>query len=100
MALLDADQTDAFAYYDPVNQLVKWHVKTRGASANNLVIIYDRQRDTWLVDDNKNFIDGVNFNGRNYVLSALAPLLYEDEVGDSDDGQRVRMFRASKEWNL
>lgn len=100
MALLDEDQTDAFAYYDPVNQLVKWHVKTRWAAANNLVIIYDRQRDTWLVDDNKNFTDWVHFNGRNYTLSALAPLLYEDEVLNSDDWQKVRMFRASKEWNI
>jgi len=48
---IDPDQSDAFGYR--IEEKVYWHLKEKGSAVNNVVLIYDIENDSWLVDDNK-----------------------------------------------
>lgn len=89
MWALDQDQTDAFAYYAPKENLIKWHVKSVGASFNDTCIIYDLEHDQFLVDTQKYFYDGLHFNGNNYTASMLEPKVFQDEVNQDDDDSPI-----------
>ena len=51
MATLDVDQSDSFGHYLPDANLIKWFVKTAGATFNDLCIIYDIIKDAFLIDN-------------------------------------------------
>jgi hypothetical protein len=55
MSTLDLDQTDSFGYFLPKDMLIKWFVKSYGASFNDTCIIYDITKDARLVDGQKYF---------------------------------------------
>jgi hypothetical protein len=55
MQTLDADQTKSFAYHLPDYQVVKWHLKTIGATYNDICITYNYEYDEFMVDTQKIF---------------------------------------------
>jgi len=55
MATLDPDQTQSFAYAIPDKQLIKWHLKTIGATYNDICIVYNYEYDQFMVDTQKVF---------------------------------------------
>jgi len=55
MDSLHDDQSQSFGYYDPINKLVKFHVRSGKGAFNDTVIIYDLVAQTFLPDDSKFF---------------------------------------------
>lgn len=92
---LHSDQSSAFGWYDQGNKQVKFHVRGKDSSVNNLVVIWDMVAKTFLVDDNKLFGAGANHLGLQYAGSSITGDLYQDETGGDDDGQKISGYRQS-----
>lgn len=90
---LDDDQSTAFSYYDRANKLYKLHVKSKGATFPDLVIIADIQvsstdnpnKMVWIIDDAKAYGSGVFYKNKSYAASAIVGQVYIDENGLADD---------------
>jgi hypothetical protein len=76
---LDSDQSTSFAYGIPEKQIIKWHLKSKWSPYNDLCIVYNVEYDEFMVDTNKVFYGGINFNGWNYTISQLEPKIFQDE---------------------
>ena len=61
MSTLDKDQSKAFGYYLPKENLIKWFFATVDSPFNDVCIVYDIIKDAFLVDSGKVFYDGVFF---------------------------------------
>lgn len=96
MGSLDPDQSDSFGYYVPSTNLCKWYVKSYGATFNDTCIIYSTNYDTFYVDTNKNFFDGIVFNWSEYTCSTLEKKVFQDEVGQTDDDQAIQFDYQTK----
>jgi hypothetical protein len=55
MSTLDRDQSDSFGYFLPVEMLIKRHLKSQGATFNDVCIVYDIEKDIFLADGQKYF---------------------------------------------
>lgn len=86
MQTLDADQTDSFAQYYPEQSLIKWFLKSRGATFNDTCVIYDVEKDMFLQDTAKYFYDATYLDGQVYTISTITPTVFLDEYGRDDDG--------------
>ena len=100
MATLDVDQSDSFGHYLPDANLIKWFVKTAGATFNDLCIIYDIIKDAFLIDNWKPFYDEVFFKGYNYAVSSLEPKVYIDEIYQDDEDSGIQFEYWTKEFYL
>jgi len=100
MGKLDDDQSDSFGYYLPDQELVKRHIKTAGATFNDIVIIYDRDKDAFLVDNNKFFYGGIHFKNHDYTISMLEPKVYQDEYGQDDEDSAIQFEYRTKEFYI
>ena len=100
MKTLDPDQSNAFAYVDTKNSLIKWHTKTLGSSFNNLVIVYNILWDWFLIDNNKFFNNGCFFDWNSYTISALEDKIYQDEYWNTDDDMPIQFEYHSKDIDL
>lgn len=89
MNSLDPDQSSSFAQYYPEDSIIKWHLRSRGATFNDTVIVYDVEKDMFLVDSNKFFFDGTYFNGQVYTVSTITPTVFKDEYGNDDNGSGI-----------
>ena len=96
MATLDSDQSDSWAYALPDKQIIKWHLKTAGATFPDICIIYHFEYQEWMVDTNKSFYDGCWYKNKSYTISALNPSFYQDEYGYSDDDEAIQFEYRSK----
>lgn len=100
MESLDADQSQWFGYAIPWQQIICWHLKTRGATNNNIVIIYHYEFDEWLVDTNKSFYDACLYNSLPYAISTTNPTVFLDETGNTDNGAPVQFVYRTKHIDL
>ncbi len=100
MSSLDDNQDDAFWYYIPKDNLIKWFFKTAGSSINNICIVYDIVKDAFLIDEQKFFVDWVNFKGKNYTISNVEPKVYEDEINQDDEDSWIPFEYNTKEFTL
>jgi len=90
--MIDEDQTNAFWVFDSVNNLAKFFVKSRESTVNDVCIIYDIQRNTWLKDNNKFYSCVTAINNQLYMGSALDYRVYHDEYWDSDSGDGIEWY--------
>lgn len=97
MESLDVDQSKAFWYAIPWKQIICWHMKTAGASYNDIVITYHYEYDEWMVDTNKSFSMGTLQNSVPYTISAINNSVYLDEDGTTDDDAPIQ-FRYDTKW--
>ena len=100
MDTLDSDQTDGFAYAIPEKQLIKWHLKTKWSSYNDLCIIYDVENDEFIIDDHKVFYGWINYKTQNFTISQIEPKLYIDEDWATDDDTPIQFVYHTKVFNL
>lgn len=100
MSMLDKDQSDSFGYYLPKENLIKWFLKTSGATFNDICIVYDIMKDAFLVDSGKVFYDGVFFKGYNYTVSWLEPKVYQDEINQDDEDSAIEFEYWTKEFYI
>jgi len=89
-----------FGYYIPKDNLIKWFFKTDWSSINNICIVYDIEKDAFLIDEQKHFYDWVNFKGKNYTISTVEPKVYEDEVNQDDEDAWIPFEYRTKEFTL
>jgi hypothetical protein len=89
MATLDEEQDNSFAYFSEKDNLIKWHFKTKGSEINDICIVYDITKDTFLVDNQKVMQAGVDHLGQGYIASELEPKIYKDDFGYDDEGQAI-----------
>lgn len=100
MATLDADQKRSFVYHNPREQIIKFFVKTKGATWNNLCIVYNYQYDQFMADNNKPFSGGVWYQDKKYTCSALEPKIILDEEGFTDDDAPIMFEYNTKNIDL
>lgn len=100
MATLDEDQTSSFGYYLMQENLIKWFVKSRWASFNDVCIVYDIIKDAFLIDTNKFFYGWVNFQNKNYTISHIEPKVYIDEFWYDDEDSAIAFRYETKYFDL
>lgn len=93
---LDDNQSESFALLDQKNNLIKFYVKPKNDIANSLIIVYDLASDNFLIDDNKFFSFGINYNGNIYCGSILDSSLYQDEIWNIDNNIGIPWYRETK----
>lgn len=96
MDKLDADQSAGFCYVVPELQLIKWHLKSKGSTFNDICIVYNTEYDQFMVDDHKVFYGWVNYKGKNFTISQIEPKLYQDEFGYTDDDAPIQFRYDTK----
>ena len=95
MSTLDPDQTNAFGYFLADKNLIKWFFKTRGATFNDVCVVYDVAKDKFVIDGQKYFFDGVHFKAANYTVSMIEAKVYRDEYSQDDEGSPIpREYRT------
>lgn len=97
---LDEDQSASWGEYYPKENLIKWFVKTRWATFNDLCIVYDISRDAFLVDEQKYFFHWIKTDFGNYTVSQIEPKVYRDEVNQDDDDDPIEFEYWTKEFDL
>lgn len=100
MASLDSNQTDSFWYFLKEENLIKWFVKSRGATFNDICIVYDLIKDAFLVDDNKYFFGWVSFANKNYTISHIEAKVYRDEYGYDDEWAEINFRYETKYFDF
>lgn len=79
MASLHPDQSNSFAYVIPEHGLIKWHLRSKKSQYNDICVVYSAIYDEFMVDTQKTFFGGCNYNTLNFTVSQLEPKLYRDE---------------------
>jgi len=64
---LSSDRSSTFSFYDRVNNLVIWSVKSKNSSTNDRYIIWDLINKTFIEDTNKRFICVTSLNDEYYA---------------------------------
>lgn len=100
MSKLDPDQSGGFAYVLPEEQLIKWHLRSKGSAFNDVCVVYNTEYDEFMVDDHKAFFSGVNYKTKNFTVSQIEPKIYRDEDGWTDDGSPTPFVYDCKLMNF
>lgn len=100
MATLDPDQSRSFVYHNPREQIIKFFVKTKGATWNDLCIVYNYQYDQFMADTNKPFSGWLWYQDKKYTCSALEPKIILDEEGFTDDDAPIQFEYNTKNIDL
>lgn len=93
------DQSASHAIFDRTRNLVKFRVRSRNSAYNDTVIIYDLINDTWLVDDNKKFVDICEYNNQYYGAWSFVATIYQEETGTTDMDEAIdREYATTNLW--
>lgn len=98
MSTLDVDQSGSFGYFHKEKKLVKWHLREKGYTFNNIILVYDITNDERYIDDNKYFSCSTEYNWVYYTWSDVTAFVYIDEIGGDDDGWPVTGYRNWAYW--
>lgn len=97
MDSLDPDQSGVFGWYIPTLNLVKWACKSKGKAFNDLILCYDLETDSFMIDTNRYVTSALHYNGRTFCTDYFGGLtVFEDEVDDDDNGFAIPFTRRSK----
>ena len=100
MSILDPDQTDSFGYFLQKENLIKWFLKTRGSTINDICVVFDVEKNAFLIDEQKYFYWGTNFKGNNYTISMVEPKVYQDEYAQDDEDSPIPFEYRTKEFYI
>lgn len=89
MDLYATDQSGSFAQYYPEQSIIKWFLKNQDSTFNDVCVIYDVEKDMFLLDTNKYFYDATYLNGQVYAISTITPTVFKDEYGIDDQDSWV-----------
>lgn len=89
MDLYATDQSGSFAQYYPEQSIIKWFLKNQDSIFNDVCVIYDVEKDMFLLDTNKYFYDATYLNGQVYAISTITPTVFKDEYGIDDQDSWV-----------
>lgn len=100
MNSLDSDQSDSFGYFYPPDNLIKWHFKSIGSTFNDVCIVYDIQKDAFLIDTQKYLYGGTMWGAKAYTISMLEPKVFQDEVNQDDEDSAIDFEYRTREFDL
>lgn len=100
MSTLDTDQSKARAMYYPQDELIKRHLVTKWSTIPDLCIIYDVDKDSFLVDTGKYFGGGTYFHNQYIVTSAITGTAFRDEYSQDDAGSPIWFEYRTKKFYL
>ena len=98
MRTLAKDQSQCFGYYVPKEDIIKWFFKTEGSDIHDICVVYDIEKDKFLVDTGKPFSWGVAFKGKVYTISEVEPKIFIDENGSEDEDAPIPFEYWTKEF--
>lgn len=97
---LDEDQSSSFWYYNRKEKTVHWHLKQKGEPFPNVVLVYDVWTNSFFIDTNKYFRCEVNHGTKYYVWDSSVQTVYEDDVGDTDNGNPIQWERKTALYTM
>ena len=92
---LDEDQSDAIWYYNRTEKTVHRHLKQKGETTPNVVLVYDLNTQSFFIDTNKFFKCQVNHGSQYYVGDAFVQTIYEDGIWDTDNWNPIQRERRT-----
>jgi hypothetical protein len=95
---LNADQSKAFAFR--IDTEIHRHLRSREGAFNDIVLIYDMENDSRLVDNNKFYSSMCKYNGLLYAGSCLNSSVFQDNVDNDDDGLAIPFEWKSMPLNM
>lgn len=98
MKTLAKDQSDCWWYYLAEENLIKWFFKSEWSVLHDVVIVYDVEKDKFLIDDSQFFNGWINFNWMNYTTSEVEAKLYYDEYGLDDEDAPIPFEYRTKDF--
>jgi hypothetical protein len=100
MGTLDNDQSDGFAVVVPSKNEIRWYLKTRGATHNDICISYNWEFDAFYVDTNKAFYASCLLDNLVYAVGYYEKKVYQDDVGSTDDDSPIQFEYRTKILDL
>jgi len=98
MATIDPDQSKAFAYFEPDTKLIKRHFMSLGWAVNDIVVVYDTNKNKFLHDTNVYYTDWVRFKWQNYTTSNTEAKVFLNEYGQDDEWSPIPFEYRTKEF--
>lgn len=104
-----SNSTDAYATFMQKENLIAFHFCVGATVKNNFAILYDADRDQFLVDTGKMYHHGASLGGINYALDydttgSGQPYIVQEETGQTDAAGRydraIKFVRRSKAWTF
>lgn len=100
MKSLAKDQTQCWWYYVPWEDIIKWFFRSEWSWVNDVCVVYDVEKDKFLVDNGKIFYWWVAFHNKVYALAEVEPKLYEDEIGTEDEDAPIPFEYWTKQFYI
>lgn len=100
MGTLDNDQSDGFAVVVPSKNEIRWYLKTRGATHNDICISYNWIFDAFYVDTNKTFFGSCLLDNVTYAIGYFEKKVYQDDIGTTDDDAPIQFEYRTKIFDL
>lgn len=98
MKTLAKDQSDCWWYYLAEENLIKWFFKSEGSVLHDVIIVYDIEKDKFLIDDSEFYGGWINFNGKNYTISEVESKMYLDEYWLDDEDAPIPFEYRTKDF--
>ena len=100
MKSLAKDQSKCWWYYVPSEDIIKWFFRSEWSWTNDICVVYDIDKDKFLVDNGKLFFWWVAFHNNVYALAEVEPKLYIDEVGMEDEDAPIPFEYWTKQFYI
>lgn len=100
MNTLAKDQTQCWWYYVPSEDIIKWFFRSEWSWVNDVCVVYDVEKDKFLVDNGKIFYAGCAFHNKVYALAEVEAKLYEDEIGTEDEDMPIPFEYWTKQFYI
>lgn len=100
MSTLATDQSKARAMYYPKDELIKRHLVSKGSTIPDICIIYDVDKDAFLVDTGKFFWWWVYYHGQYITTSAINGEAFRDEYSQDDVWTPIPFEYRTKKFYL
>ena len=100
MSTLATDQSKARAMYYPKDELIKRHLVSKWSTIPDICIIYDVDKDAFLVDTGKYFWWWVYYHGQYIATSAINGEAFRDEYSQDDAWTPIPFEYRTKRFYL
>ena len=100
MNTLAKDQSQCWWYYVPSEDIIKWFFRSEWSWVNDVCVVYDVEKDKFLVDNWKIFYWWVAFHNKVYALAEVEAKLYEDEIGTEDEDMPIPFEYWTKQFYI
>lgn len=106
---INTDQSKMFGVYVPQDNIIKWFCRSINGTDIDMAIVYDLNKDTWLVDTYAvtKFAHGTHDGNKTFLTGkpvAAGPSdahkIYQDTTGKNDDFGIIPITLQTKRWNF